>query len=588
MRLKNKNRSLLINAAMEKIACDTTIENVNYVNVFTGEIYKASVDILDGFVVRIREEGVESTIKSKEIIDGEEKYLIPGFIDSHMHVESSMMIPENLSKAVVPWGTTTICTDPHEIANVMGIDGIKFMIENAKLSSLRQYILAPSCVPAVPGLENAGAEFLDKEIEKILNMENVIGIAELMDYIGIANDSERMHKIIDKGLEKDVFLQGHAPLVTGKNLAAYKIGGPISDHESETTEEIIEKLRMGFHINLRASSLVNHLEKLVEGINSIPYHDFISICTDDVHANDLINLGHVNKVVRYAIESGIKPIDAIRMATINAAREFGFKDLGAVAPGYAADFQLVKKLDGSCPDAVFIAGKLVAKNGKYVISDTSKDFETKHKNTVNVSWVDEVDDFSLFADNPNDTANVNVIIPLDETNVLRKTEVIELPVVNGKIDLSEKDDFAFVGVFNRHGKKAKTIAVMKNFGLVKGAIGTTVSHDSHNMVIIYKNEKDALCILKELERVGGGMCVVNNGKVLACMELPVAGLMSLKTCEEVSTEFEVYKKAFYEVCKPNTPLLSAAIMSLTALPGVIVTDCGLVNGNTHEILKTIL
>ncbi len=588
MMQKNKNRSLLINAAMGKCSCDTTIENVNYVNVFTGEIYKASIDIIDGFVVRVREEGIESLMKSKQIIDGKERYLIPGFIDSHMHVESSMMIPENLSKAVVPWGTTTICTDPHEIANVSGIDGIKFMIDNAKLSSLRQYILAPSCVPAVPQLENAGAEFFDTEIEKILEMDNVIGIAELMDYIGIADDSERMHKIIDKGMEKDVYLQGHAPLVTGKNLAAYKIGGPMSDHESETTEEIIEKLRMGFHINLRASSLVNHLDKLVQGINSIPYHDFISICTDDVHANDLINLGHVNKVVRYAIESGIKPIDAIRMATINAAREFGFKDLGAIAPGYVADFQLVQHLDGNCPDAVFIAGKLVAKNGEYIVSDKTYDFETKHKNTVNVSWINGIDDFSLFANTSNSTANVNVIVPIDDTNVLRKTEVIELTVLDGKIDISEKDDLVFVGVFNRHNKKTKTIAVMQNFGLTSGAIGTTISHDSHNMVIIYKKESDAFCVLKELERTGGGMCVVEDEKVLACMELPVAGLMSLKKCKDVSDEFELYKKAFYKICSPKTPILSASIMSLTALPGVIVTDCGLVDGNTHEILKIIL
>lgn len=586
MKLKNKNRSLIIQGTMGKCPCDLTIENVNYVNVFTGEIYKASVDIIDGYVARVRVDGEDAPVKSKEILDGENNYLIPGFIDSHMHVESTMMIPENLSRAVVPWGTTTICTDPHEIANVMGIEGVEFMINNARLSSLRQYILAPSCVPAVPGLENSGAKFEAEEIGKILEMDNVIGIAELMDYIGIYNDSQRMHSIIDKGIEKGVFLQGHAPLLTGKELAAYKIGGPCSDHESETTEEIIEKLRMGIHINLRASSLVNHLGKLVEGINSIKYHDFISICTDDVHANDLLNLGHINKVVRYAIESGIEAVDAIRMATINAAREFNFEDLGAVAPGYAADLQLVKELDGRCPSAVFIGGKLVAKDGKYI----AQDIENKNKNfknTVDVSWINDSNAFSLTC-KYKDNAKVNVIVPFDKTNVLRKVEVKTLPVIDGKINIDNEKDLAFVCVCNRYGKKNKAIAIMQDFGLREGAIGTTVSHDSHNVIIIYKKEDDALLVLKELERIGGGMCAVKGGKVLASMALSVAGLMSPNGCKEVSAEFENYKKAFYEVCKPDTPVMSPAIMSLTALPGVIVTDCGLIDGGRQEILKTIL
>lgn len=582
-----KNRSRLIQAAMGKIPNDLTIINCRYVNVFTGEIYPASVDVLDGYVTRVRREGEKQEIPSVKVVDGENNYLIPGFIDAHMHVESTMMIPENLSRAIVPWGTTTICTDPHEIGNVMGIDGIKFMLENAKASALRQYVLAPSCVPAVPGLENAGAVFSEKEISAILDMENVIGIAELMDYVGIANDSDRMHKIVDVGIEKDAFLQGHAPLVTGKELVAYRIGGPCSDHESETADEIIEKLRLGFHINLRASSLVDHLEKLAEGVKRISYHDFISICTDDVHVNDLLTLGHINKVVRYAIESNLDAVDVIRMATLNAAREFGFRDLGAVAPGYVADMQLVEELDGRQPKAVFINGELVAKEGKYIKEDNAQ-YNFIHKNTVHVSWMKHEDEFSLYAGQKECTsAAVNVIVPLDSTNVLRRIERQVLPVVDGKINLEGRDDLAFVCVCNRHGKELKTVAVIQNFGIKDGAIGTTVSHDSHNMVIVYKKESDALCVLRELERVGGGMCVVRNKTVISCLELPVAGLMSLKECKELSEEFEEYKKAFYQVCQLDTPLLSGAIMSLTALPGIIVTDCGLVDGNKQEIVSVL-
>lgn len=579
------NRSLLIKAAMGKTACDLTISNVRYVNVFTGEIYDASVDVTDGYVVRVRTAAEESEIPSVRTIDGQGDFLIPGFIDSHMHVESTMMIPEHLSRAIVPWGTTAICTDPHEIGNVMGIDGVKFMLDNAKHSSLRQYVLAPSCVPAVPGLEHSGADFGADEIETILAMDHVIGIAELMDYVGIYNDSERMHSIIDKGIERHVFLQGHAPLLTGKELVAYKLGGPCSDHESETTEEIIEKLRLGFHINLRASSLVDHLEKLAEGIKQIPYHDFISICTDDVHAHDLLAVGHINRVAGYAISCGLDAVDVIRMATLNAAREFGFDDLGAVAPGYRADMQLVGALDGRRPRAVFIGGRLVAENGEYIAEDNlSGDHE--YKNTVNIPWIRTRDDFALYGpEGAADTADVNVIVPMDKSNVLRRAEKQRLPVSNGKVCLDQREDLAYVCVCNRHGTEQKTIAVIQDFGLLKGAVGTTVSHDSHNLVVIYKNETDAFCVADRLRQEGGGMCVAQDGKVTGCMALPVAGLMSDKSCKSVAEEFEVYKKAFYQVCQPDTPLLSAAIMSLTALPGIIVTDCGLADGTTHELLS---
>ena len=206
--VKTKNRSRLIQAALGKIPCDLTIGNVQFFNVITGEVYPASVDILDGFVVLVREEGQEAVLPSKSYYDGEGRYLIPGFIDTHMHVESTMMIPENLSRAILPWGTTTICTDPHEIGNVMGVEGVEFMLENAKKSKLRQYVLAPSCVPAVPGIENAGASFGAEEVGRILDMDGVVGIAEIMDYVGVINDAERMHSIIDEGEKRGMYLQG--------------------------------------------------------------------------------------------------------------------------------------------------------------------------------------------------------------------------------------------------------------------------------------------------------------------------------------------------------------------------------------------
>ena len=577
-----KNRKRLIQAAMGEIPCDLTIRNIQYVNVFTGEIYPAQVDVIDGYVARVREAGEEAEQPAAEIVDGEGNYLIPGFVDTHVHVESSMLIPENFSRAVIPWGTTAVCTDPHEIANVLGIDGVKFMLENASRSALRQYVLAPSCVPAVPGLECSGAEFGEEEIGEILDMDHVVGVAELMDYVGVCRGSERMYRIMEKGLEKGAYLQGHGPLLGGRELSAYRAAGAESDHESETAEEIREKLRRGMHINLRASSLANHMDQLAAGVRRIPYHDFISICTDDVHAGDLLSSGHINRVVRCAIENGLEPVDVIRMATLNGAREYGFKELGAVAPGYAADMQLVRALDGSQPERVWIAGKTVAVKGQYVGEDEGQPID--FPNTVKTSWIAGAEDLALTVDGPQREAAVNVIVPADGGNIFRRAEVQKLPVRDGRVCLDGREDLAFVCVINRHGRRNKTVAVFQNFGLEKGAVGTTVSHDSHNVVIVYKKEEDGCRLLRELERMGGGLCVVEDGQVTGKVALPAAGLMSAGSCQEAAGEFETYRRAFYRVCRPETPLLSCAIMSLTALPGIVVTDCGLVDGGRQEFV----
>ena len=301
------------------------------------------------------------------------------------------------------------------------------------------------------------------------------------------------------------------------------------------------------------------------------------MCTDDVHVADLLAEGHVNRIVGAAIRMGLEPVDVIRMATINAAREFGFRELGAVAPGYAADMQLVRELDGSRPEVVFIGGEIVAKKGRYLPEEAGA--KECFANTVQVSWVNK--------DKEKTEAAVNVIVPLDESNVLRRVEQQLLPVRNGKICLDDREDLCFVCVCNRHGLEKKTVAVFQNFGLRDGAVGTTVSHDSHNMVLVYRKEEDALCLMRELQRVGGGLGAAKDGQILSCVALPVAGLMSDKGAEEVSAKLEEYRKAFYKVCRDTTPLLSCSIMSLTALPGIIVTDCGLADGNTQEFIDIL-
>lgn len=581
---KTKDRSRLIQAAMGKLPCDLTIGNVQYFNVFTGEIYPAEVDILDGFVVRVREEGQEAPLPAASYYDGKGSYLIPGFIDTHMHVESTMMIPENLSRAILPWGTTTICTDPHEIGNVMGVDGVKFMLENAKKSALRQYVLAPSCVPAVPELESTGAVFGAEEVGELLDMDGVVGIAEIMDFVGVYQDSHRMHSIIDEGEMRGMYLQGHAPYVSGKELAAYRVGGPQSDHESATAAEVREKLRCGIHVNLRASSLIDNLTDLVDGCRDHLWRDFVSICTDDVHAKDLLTTGHINRVVRKAVQAGLDGREVIKMGTLNAAREYGFDDLGAVAPGYIADIQLVKELDGRMPDAVFVEGRLVAENGQYLGGDRQEgayDFV----NTVNVPQIRCADDFRMLVPEgwQGDTIPVRVITPLDAGRVLRTAKTVELPVKDGAVDISGHPELLFVAVANRYGTGGKTIAVYESFGLNRGALASTVSHDSHNLTVAYRDTDSAFLAAETLRKCGGGVCAAADGAA-TCLPLPAAGLMSQESCEKVAEQISQVQTALNDISDGTVKLLETAIMSLPVLPGIVITDKGLVDGLSQSFV----
>lgn len=581
--LKEKNRSRLIQAAMGKIPCDLTVKNVEYFNVFTGEIYAAEVDVLDGFVVRVREAGQAPELPAKNEYDGQGRYLIPGYIDTHMHVESTMMIPENLSRAILPWGTTTICTDPHEIGNVMGIDGVRFMLDNAKKSALRQYVLAPSCVPAVPELESTGASFGAKEVGEILDMDDVVGIAEIMDFVGVYQDGDRMHSIIDEGVKRGMYLQGHAPYVSGKELAAYRLGGPCSDHESATAEEVVEKLRCGIHVNLRASSLIDNLKTLVAGCRNHQWKDMVSICTDDVHAKDLLTVGHINKVVRKAVQAGLSGCEAIKLATFNAAREYGFDDLGAVAPGYIADMQLVDTLDGCQPAAVFVEGRLVAEHGAYVGPDR-KEGDYDFPNTVNIPQIHSVEDFRLKAPAAGNSVKIKVIVPRDGNRILRDTQVVELPVKDGCVDISGHPDLVYVTVINRFGTGTQTTAIYKDFGLSRGALATTISHDSHNLTVVYRSPEEAYLAAEAMRKCGGGVCVADGSEV-TLLPLPVAGLMSQMVCSDVAEQIEAVQKKLDTMTDGTVSLLSASVMALPVLPGVIITDRGLVDGLSQQFIS---
>lgn len=591
MKIKPKNRKALVEAALGKRPCDMVIFNARIVNVFTGEIYDGHVGIYDGFIAHIqcdpdgRRTG-EIKLTGKNCYDAKGKYLIPGFIDAHAHVESTMMTPRNLAKAVIPQGTTTMVTDPHEIANVCGIDGVAYMHECSAGIPMRQLILAPSCVPAVPGLENSGATFSKKEIASLLNLDRVIGLAEVMDFLGVIGGDGRMTSIIGTVDKKDLFLEGHAPGLSGRELSAYLCAGPNSDHESVSSAEAREKIRSGMFIDARESSIAKNVEEILNGIRDFRYFDNLTLCTDDREPEDIIKNGHMNGVVRKAIKCGLHPIDAIRSATINVAREIGVKNLGAIAPGFAADIILVDSLEEVIPSAVFFGGKLAALNGKMAVNIDNAFFELEEKNTV---YIDElkVEDFIIKAPISDGKIRTRVIKYCDFNSSETEFKFEELPVINGRVDISFDDNLKFAAIINRHkGHNTRGFGIVRNFGTRFGAVGSTVSHDCHNLTVVYDTPGNAYAAAEKIVETGGGISCSAEGKIMESLALPIGGLMSGKSYEELALEINKMKNALKNLglTESENPLLRIATLALPVIPKAKMSDLGIVDVLEQKIV----
>ena len=584
MKVKN-NRKELIKAALGLVECDLAIKNAQLLNVFTGEVYPATVFVYDGAIAHVEYRNLEEGLdKVKNVVDAEGKYLIPGLIDAHMHIESSMLTPRNFAKVSIPSGTTTIVMDPHEIGNVYGVEGVKYMHDSGEGLPQRQFVDIPSCVPAVPGCENAGAEFFAKEIEELAELKRVIGLAEVMDYIGVINQEDRMADIIHAAERKGLYLQGHAPFVSGRDLSAYLIGGPVTDHESRTGEEAIEKLRSGMYIDSRESSITHNVKDIWEGVKHCKFFDHYCLCTDDREADDLLHEGHINYVVNAAIKYGMDPITAIKSATLNTAREINVTDLGAIAPGYVADMLLVEELSNIHPTHVFFEGKLVAQDGKLLQPIENKECEIETRNSVQLKEL-SLDNFHVDTPIENGKVNVNVMVYPNLELSSTYVEKTEFEVKDGSIVLPN-DDYKFVIVLNRYGKGTIGKGIVKGFGTKKGALASTVSHDSHNLTVVYDNENDALLVANTLKECGGGMCAAYNGTVLSTLPLPLAGLMSLKSAEELSVVSQKMKQAIVELglTDMENPLLRIVTLALPVIPEVKMSDLGLVDVLTKKII----
>ncbi|MBU2530329.1 MAG: adenine deaminase [Elusimicrobia bacterium] len=563
---KIKNR-IDISGGAKKV--DLLIKNARVVNTFSGDIYKTHVAVHKGRVVGFGD------YSATKIIDIKNAYLAPGFIDGHVHIESSMVKIPEFAKAVLPCGTTTAVIDPHEIANVLGLDGIKYMLSSSINSILSVFVMLPSCVPAT-NLETAGAELSAHDLSLLLNDERVLGIGEMMNYPGVINrDDEVLRKI---AIAKDKVIDGHAPMLKGKQLYAYVSAGIKSDHECTDVEEAKEKLRSGMYIMIREGTAAKNLKNLLPLVNSENSRKFLLV-TDDRHLQDIFDEGHIDYSVRTAIKLGVAPIRAIQMATINTAEYFGLKDFGAIAPGYHADFIVFKDIKKLNISKVFKKGKLVAQNGKMEQGIIPK-YEGKTRGTVNVKWI-EHEDFALKAEGKK--ARVINIIP---SQIVTKLTIESVKSDNGYVSSDMDRDILKIAVIERHmasGRMAK--GLVRGFGLKKGAIASSVSHDSHNIVVIGTHDGDMYTAAVEVVKMQGGIVAALNGQVMEELALPVAGLMSDRSAEFVQEKLLRLNAAAEALGSTlEDPYMAMSFLTLPPIPEIRITDRGIIDAFKFKVV----
>lgn len=582
--MTKSERRELIKAALGYNSATLKIENANLVNVFSGEIYLANIYIYGKYIADIVEVDKDSNKKAEKTIDIQGKYLVPGFIDSHLHIESSHLTPYHFAEAVIPKGTTTIIADPHEICNAMGEEGLDYMLKASEGLPMNQYYLVPSCIPSVVGLENTGSEFDAELVDKLLDKERVLGLGEVMDYIGVIHNDKRMEDIIDVAYQKKMFLQGHSPELQGQELSAYLCGGPYTCHETRNGVHAIDKIRKGMTVDARESSISKNIRGIVENIKNFKSPRNLTLCTDDREPKDILEKGHINDCVRVAIDAGLDPIEAIRAVTLNTAQIYKLDKRGAIAPSYFADMLVIDNLKDINVEKVFFEGKLVAENDKLLVDIKKPQISTEKKNSVEIGEL-SLEDFKIKAPIENGKLEIIGMEYISKfTSVTRKKNFI-VDVKNGYVDL-KGTDLNFAIVINRYGKGTKSITVVENFYMNRGAIATTYSHDSHNLTIIYKNPKDALFAAQRVKEIAGGIVLIENEKVVKEMPFPIAGMLSKKDALHLGNDIVEMNKILRDYgIETASPITRPSTLSLIVIPEVKLSDMGLIEVVSQKIIK---
>lgn len=561
-------QSELIRAAYEG-KNTLVIKNANVVNVFTDKIVRADVAVYEDVII-----GVGSYSGENEI-DAGGAYLAPGFIDAHVHIESSMVIPSSFMKVIMPHGTTTVIADPHEIANVAGAAGIRAMYKLTDELPLRVLFMLPSCVPATP-FEHSGAKLVAEDMEQFMHKSRILGLGEVMDANSVINCSQEMLdklRLFDKRP-----IDGHAPMLEGMGLNAYRVAGAFSDHECSTYEEVKQKLATGMNILLRIGSAANNMDNVLRRIakERLPTRNMM-FCTDDKHIEDIRRDGHINANARMAVAAGIDPIDAIKMASYNTARAYGIRGVGAIAPGYKADMVLLEDLKD------FKVKQVISRFGKPYTGEEQIPSPILPPQVFNSVRLPEISKYDL-ALRCHVSAPVIKMIPhqLVTELVYRDVERDE----NGCFIPSE--GMVKLAVIERHhATGSMAVGILEGLGIKHGAVASTVAHDSHNLVVAGDNDEDMLMAIESLRDCGGGYSVVSRGVVLARLPLPIAGLMTAAPVNDVLEIQQALLDALYSLGakRDSDPLIALSFMALPVIPAVKLTDEGLFDAVNFKFIK---
>ena len=565
-----------IKASSKQIPCDLVIKNITVIDVFQNSTFVSDVAIHGKYIVGL---GKYSGLNE---IDGTGKYICPGLIDGHAHIESSLLTPREYYKTALLHGITSIIVDPHEIANVLGVEGINLMINLSKNIPLDFYFMLPSCVPATP-FENSGAILNSSDLKPLYNNEKVLGLAEIMDIQSVINcESDMINKLYD-AYKNNVIIDGHGAGFDIDKLNTYATSYIKTDHECHTYDELIERVRRGMYVHIREGTVAKNLKELIKGV-SIHNSRKLCLCTDDKHIDDLLKQGSIDNSIRLCIKNGLNPEISIQMATLNPAECYGLKTKGAIAPGYIADFLILDSLHDFKISSVYKNGILVVKNNS-LINKTDDYFEINIKTTINIPNLTKKH-FNISLQNKS-VINVIEIIPNSlKTNHI-KIDVSTLSNQSEFTPCTEKD-LLKIGVIERHNNtKNIGLGVVKGLKLNSGAIATTIAHDSHNLIVCGTNDDDMILACNKIKEIGGGIVIVNEGNLISHLKLEIGGLITNRSTEEVINDLSKLHLEIKKLCPSINfnPFLTLSFLSLPVIPEIKITDKGVFDVNNFKFIN---
>ena len=585
----------LVDVAMGREKADLVIRNGQWVCVQSGEIIpETDIAVLNDRIAYVGEDASHTIGETTIIVDADGKYLVPGLLDGHMHVESGMITITEFVRAVAPRGTTGMFIDPHEIANVFGLKGVKLMVDEAENQPIHVWVQMPSCVPSAPGLETPGASIDPEDVEKAMKWKRIIGLGEMMNFPGVFSSDEKMHQEMAATRAAGKVIGGHyASLDLGIPFHGYVAGGPEDDHEGTRKEDAVARVRQGMKSMLRYGSGWLDVESQIKAIteDGLDSRNFI-LCTDDSHSETLVNDGHMDRVLRHTIGLGVDPMTALQMATINTAEHFGMtRDIGQIAPGRFADILLVPDLNNFQAEQVIAKGTILVETGQWQIELPPISYPEWAKKSMNIKGPLSVEDFRLPVDDDISSEKLLAnVIGVVEGQAPTKHLKIPVTAENGEILTNLEEDLSKIALVERHQATGEVVVgLVSGFGLTgMCAIGSTVAHDSHHMIVVGTDDEHMAIAANRLAEMKGGQVVVKDGKVIGQVALPIAGLMSNKRADIVAEEAATVLEGFRACgCQISNPNMQFSLLALVVIPDLRISDLGLVDVNTFSFIPVL-